>query len=472
MERKVDGERDPSPLEGARVSGVSPDPRGAEQANVPPRLGDLPPRFWVLIVLTGVGAGLGAMAMMGVLRTVQHLAFGYHSGEYSNAVEHHSDLRLVVVLAVGGLVTGVGLWIMRRFAGGTGGEPTEVVWTRTGAISLVRTLLTGALSEVSVAMGCSIGREAAPQRTGAAAGAFLAKHFSVPPEQRRLLIACGAGAGLAAVYNVPLAGALFALEIYLGTLSLPLVLPALLTTGIATAVSWITLPAHTVYSVPKLSNPTLSLMIFAIALGPVMGIASAAYVRMITWASDHRPKGKLLLVEPVVVFTALGFLAISYPLLLGNGVDLAQFAFTGSAGLLTLLALSLLKPVATGACLRSGATGGLFTPTMSFGAVLGALLGHLWVLVWPGHMTASYAIVGAAALLTAAIEAPVTGIAMTLELTHTIAVTAPILVAAVGATIVSRRLDTRSIYSARLSPSVPGPAPDCEDGPPEAPASH
>jgi CIC family chloride channel protein len=80
--------------------------------------------------------------------------------------------------------------------------------------------------------------------------------------------------------------------------------------------------------------------------------------------------------------------------------------------------------------------------------------------------------VGAAALLTAAIEAPVTGIAMTLELTHTIAVTAPILVAAVGATIVSRRLDTRSIYSARLSPSAPGPAPDCEDGPPEAPASH
>lgn len=437
---------------------MGPDRRGTEQANVSPRLADLPPRFWVMIVLTGIGAGLGAIAMMGVLRTVQHLAFSYHSGEYSTAAAHHSDLRLVVVLAVGGLVTGVGLWIMRRFAGGTGGEPTQVVWEHSGKLSLLRTVVTGALSEVSVAMGCSIGREAAPQRTGAAFGAFFGKHFSLPTEQRRLLIACGAGAGLAAVYNVPFAGALFSLEIYLGTLTLPLVLPALLTAAIATAVSWITLPAHTVYSVPTLPSPTLSLMVFAVVLGPVMGVASAGYVRAIVWASDHRPKGRLLLVEPIAVFTALGFLAISYPLLLGNGVDLAQFAFTGSAGLLVLLALSALKPLATSACLRSGATGGLFTPTMSFGAVFGALLGHLWILVWHGPSNASFAVVGAAALLTAAIEAPATGIAMTLELTRTLAVTAPILVAAVGATVVSRRLEIRSIYSGRLSPEPSGPS--------------
>jgi len=267
---------------------------------------------------------------------------------------------------------------------------------------------------------------------------------------------------------VPFAGALFTLEIYLGTLSLPLVLPALLTSGIATAVSWITLPAHTVYAVPTQPSPTVSLMVFAVLLGPVMGVASAGYVRMITWASDHRPKGRLLLVEPVVVFTALGFLAISYPLLLGNGVDLAQFAFTGSASLLTLLALSVLKPVATTACLRSGATGGLFTPTMSFGAVFGALLGHLWILMWPGPSTAGYAVVGAAALLCAAIEAPLTGIAMTLELTHTIAITAPILVVSVGATVVSRQLETLSIYSARLSPRPPSSHPpdrtDMSDG--------
>jgi len=437
---------------------VRGDRRGAEQANVATRLADLPLRFWVLSVLTGIGAGLGAMAMMAVLRTVQHLVFAYHSGEYSAAAARHSDLRLVVVLAVGGAVTGVGLWVLRHLAGGTGGEPTEVVWARTGRLYLLRTLVTGALSEVSVAMGCSIGREAAPQRSGAAVAAWLSERVSLPAEQRRLLIACGAGAGLAAVYNVPFAGALFALEIYLATLSLPLVVPALLTSGVATATAWISLPAHAVYSLPSLPSPTLSLMLFAVAAGPLLGVASAGYVRLIAWASDHRPRGWLLLVEPFVVFSGLGLLAIAYPLLLGNGVDLAQFAFTGSAGLLLLVALSALKPLATGLCLRSGATGGLFTPTLSFGAVLGALLGRLWLLVWPGPHSASFAVVGAAALLTAAIEAPATGIVMTLELTHTLAVTAPILLAAVGATIVSRHLDLRSIYSARLAPLTAGAA--------------
>jgi H+/Cl- antiporter ClcA len=101
---------------------------------------------------------------------------------------------------------------------------------------------------------------------------------------------------------------------------------------------------------------------------------------------------------------------------------------------------------------------------MSFGAVFGALLGQLWLLVWPGHESASFAVIGAAALLTAAIEAPLTGITMTLELTHTLAITAPILLAAVGANLVARRLDLRSIYSARLTPRRAAPPEDGEDG--------
>jgi len=431
---------------------MSSDPRGTEQANVPPRLADLPPRFWAMLVLTGIGAGLGAMAMMAVLRLVQHLVFSYHSGEYSAAAARHSDWRLFAVLAVGGFVTGTGLWALRRYGGGTGGEPTEIVWSRTGDLSLSRTLLTGILSEVSVALGCSLGREAAPQRTGAAAGAFVGQRFSLPAEQRRLLIACGAGAGLAAVYNVPFAGALFALEIYLATMSLPLVLPALLTSGIATAVAWLSLSPHTVYHMASLAVPTVSVAVFAVLLGPVMGVASAGYVKAITWTSDRRPKGAMLLLEPVVAFSLLGLLAFRYPLLLGNGVDLAQFAFSGSGALATLLLLSLLKPLVTAGCLRSGATGGLFTPTLSFGAVLGAALGHVWVLIWPGPFTPAYAVIGAAALLTAAIEAPATGVAMTVELTGAVAFTVPILLASVGATVVSRRLETRSIYSARLTP--------------------
>jgi CIC family chloride channel protein len=442
-----------------------PDWRGPIQANVPPRLADLPFRFWLMIGLTGIGAGLGAILMMAALRAIQHLALSYRSGEYSQHALSHGPGRLLLVLLAGGIITGVGLWLIRRYAGGTGGEPTEVVWERSGDLSLARTLITGLLSEASVALGCSIGREAAPQRTGAAAGAFFGRRFALPIEQRRLLIACGAGAGLAAVYNVPFAGALFALEIYLGTITLSLVLPALATSAIATVVAWLALPSHTVYRIPSLPNPTLSVLVFAVLAGPLLGGGSALYVRMISWASDRRPKGRLLLIQPVLAFTLLGLVALKFPLLLGNGVDLAQFAFTGSATLLVVLALTVLKPVMTALCLRSGATGGLFTPTFSFGAIAGVLLGHLWVIIWPGAWNATYPLIGAAALLVAAIEAPATGVAMAIELTHSLTATAPILLAAVGATIVARRLELRSIYSARLPATPPGPA----EPPPDRP---
>ena len=428
------------------------DPRGEEQANVPGPLRDLPPAFWGLAVLTGIGAGLGAIVMMAVLRFIQHLAFDYHSGEYSAAAAAHGPGRIVAVVAIGGLVTGVGLWLLHRSGKGTGGEPTEVVWTHRGTISVLRTLLSGALSEVTVALGGSIGREAAPQRTGAAAGALLARRSRLTAEQSALLIACGAGAGLGAVYNVPFAGALFAAEIYLGSLSLTAVVPALLTSGVATAVSWLTLPRHAVYSIPHLASPDLAIMVFALAIGLLAGLASAGYVHLIGWASDHRPRGRLLLVEPLLAFTALGLIAVRYPLLLGNGVDLAQFAFTGSGATLALLALAGLKPLVTSACLRSGAIGGLFPPTLSFGAAFGSLGGHLFLLMVPGAMTASYGMLGAVALLAAAIEAPLTGIAMMIELTHSVNLVAPMVLAAVAATLVSRRFDLRSIYSARLPP--------------------
>lgn len=434
---------------------MADDPRGLEQANVPSRLADLPRRFWIMVVLTGIAAGLGAIAMMATLRFVQHAAFAYHSGEFSAAVARVSADRTVLMLAIGGGVTGVGLWIMGRYLGGTGGEPTEVVWKRTGHLSLLRTVISGALSEFTVGMGGSIGRESAPQRIGAAAGGFLGKTFDLTDEQVYLLIACGAGAGLAAVYNAPLAGALFTTELYLGTVSLPLLLPALLTSGIGTAVAWLTLPFHSVYSFPTLPHPTASLLVFALLLGPIVGVCSAGYVWMIGWASDHRPKRWSLLVEPLAVFIVLGLIAVKYPLLLGNGVDLAQFAFTGRGILLIFIVLTTLKPLATSATLRSGASGGLFTPTLSFGAILGALLGQLWGMFWAGSPDASYAVISAAAMMAAAMEAPATAIVFMIELTNNDATMVPMLVAVVGATLVARRFNLRSIYSARLSPELP-----------------
>lgn len=234
-------------------------------------------------------------------------------------------------------------------------------------------------------------------------------------------------------------------------------LPALLSSAIATATAWITLPRQAVYSLPTLPAASISLIAFALAVGPLLGIISAGYVKMIAWASDHQPKRWLLILEPVIAFSLLGIVATQYPLLLGNGVDLAQFAFIGTAGIITLLALTVLKPLATALCLRSGATGGLFTPTLSFGAILGTLLGHLWSFFWSGTPIASYSVVSAGAMLGAAAEAPLVGAAFILELTRTSAgAMVPILIAVAGATLSSRQIDMRSIYTVRLTSTTAG----------------
>lgn len=431
------------------------DRRGRLQANV---AGGLPAArlgFWIAVIATGVLAGLGADAMMAILRFVQHGAFSYHSGSYSAAVSRHSDLRRLVVLAAGGAITGPCLWALRLSRGGTGGEPTEVVWTRSGILSLPRTLATGAVSEVSVGLGASIGREAAPQRLGAAVGYSVAGLAKLSPSQRRLLVACGAGAGLGAVYNVPFAGALFAAELYLDDLSLEFVVAALAASALATATSWVYLPRGPVYRIALPASASGSVVAFALLAGPIFGLFSAGYVRLVAWASDHRPKGRALLVEPLVVFLLLGVLAFRYPLLLGNGVDLASWAFSANRGIAMLVALGLLKPLVTAACLRSGATGGLFTPTLSTGAVLGALAGQAWLAIWPGHASPAFAVIGAGAVLAGAIEAPATAVAMTLELTRGLGVAVGVVLAATGATLVSRRIEPRSIYSARLAQIEP-----------------
>ncbi|MST33827.1 hypothetical protein GHK86_14005, partial [Acidimicrobiaceae bacterium USS-CC1] len=169
------------------------------------------------------------------------------------------------------------------------------------------------------------------------------------------------------------------------------------------------------------------------------------------YSSDHRPTGRLLLVLPVLGMAAVGLIAIGYPYVLGNGRDLAQLAMTGSVGLVGLVALSLLKPVATNLTLGSGVSGGLFTPTFSFGAVLGAFLGHAWARLWPAGDPASFAVVGAAAMLSAGMQAPVAAIAFALELTGSSdRIMVAMLVAAAGAVLTCRRFEQRSVYSARL----------------------
>lgn len=411
-------------------------------------------RFWLTVVITGIGAGLGAGVLMAILHAVQHLAYGYHEGSFQAGVARTGAGRRVAVMAGAGLLMGLGWMLLRRFTG-RGVGLSEAVWSRAGRLPFARTLANGLLQIVAVALGATLGREGAPKEAGAAIASRLSDLTGLDDAQRRLLMACGAGAGMAAVYNVPLGGALFALEVLLGAVSLPLVVPALATSAIATAVSWLLLPNRATYLVPAV-GVTVPVLVWSVLLGPVAGAVAAGYVALVGKAKAAKPTGWALVAATTATFAAIGSLAVVYPQVLGNGKDVTQMALLAGISLPTVAAVLLLRPLATAALLRGGAEGGLFTPTLTFGALLGSLLGHGWSALWPGGHVAAYAMIGAAAVLAAAMQSPLAAIALVVELTHSgLGLVVPMVLAVAGATVVCRRLQPSSIYTA-ASYSRPG----------------
>ena len=355
-----------------------PSGRGAmEQPNVTSQgAGVLTPRFWLAVVPAGVAAGLFGALMMALLFNVQYAAFGYHEGTLQYGVEHAPAVRRIVSLLVAGVLGGGAWFVLRRYTRGEPSEIDEAVCSGDGRLSFRRCLGTSVISEVVIGMGASIGREAAPKLLGGASASMLAGWAGLSGPQRRLLVACAGGAGLAAVYNVPLAGALFTAEILIGSITLPVMLPALACSWIATATAWVYLPDRVTYVGVPDYRFSGSLMTWSLLAGPVIGLVSAGYIRLIGWVSYHRASGNRVLYAPVIAFGLLGVIGIWYPQLFGNGLDMARDAFLGFGGLSLLLALSALKPLVTAMCLGSGASGGLFTPDLVDRSRAGRSAGH------------------------------------------------------------------------------------------------
>jgi chloride channel protein, CIC family len=279
----------------------------------------------------------------------------------------------------------------------------------------------------------------------------LSDRAHLSDEQRRLLVACGAGAGMAAAYGVPLGGALFALEVLRGVLALRLILPALLASAIAAGVSWLALPNAPTYVIPAFATSP-SIVCWALLAGPIAGLVSIGYVRLVALADRNRSEGWRRLVAPLGALGLLGAAAIQFPQLLGNGKDITQLAFSNEVTPLLLVTLVVLRPLSTILCLGSGVPGGLFTPSLALGALLGGVLGLAWSWIWPGVPPGLYAVLGAAAVLAATTHGPISAVILVMELTgRDRSFILPLLLVVVTATVVARTLDSRSIYDARFT---------------------
>ncbi len=405
--------------------------------------------FWGAVLLTGVGTGIGAAALTRLLDLVQH--FVWPGPNLLAAAEEGSALRHVGALLAAGVLTGLGQWALHRLSSANGIDITEAITRHAGRLPRLQTLGSALLSVIVVGMGAALGREGAPKQTGAVIANVCADRARLSDEQRRLLVACGAGAGMAAAYGVPLGGALFALEVLRGVLALRLILPALLTTATATAVSWLALPDAPTYLIPAYPS-SAAVVCWACVAGPVAGLVSVGYIRLVAWADRRKPRGRSRLFMPTLALGVLGIASIGYPQLLGNGRDIAQLAFTNQVAPLLLVTLLVLRPLATVLCLGSGVPGGLFTPTLALGAMLGGVLGIPWSWVWPGVPPGLFAVLGAAAVLAATTHGPISAVVLMMELTgRDRSFILPLIVAVVTATVIARTLDARSIYDARFT---------------------
>ncbi len=392
---------------------------------------------------------MSAAVLTRLLELVQHAA--WPGPNLLDAARQAGAGHHVWVLLAAGLLTGGFQVVLRRLTSGNGIEITEAISLHAGRMPALRTLGSAVLSILVVGMGASLGREGAPKQAGAVIANEMSNRAHLSDEQRRLLVACGAGAGMAAAYGVPLGGALFALEVLRGVLALRLILPALLASTISTAISWLALPDAPTYVIPAYST-TPSVVCFALVAGPAAGVVAVVYVKLVAWADRNKPTGWRRLIAPLVGLGAVGAASIPFPQLLGNGKDIAELAFTNQVTPLLLAVLLILRPLATVMCLGSGVPGGLFTPSLALGALFGGLLGYVWSLAWPGAPPGLFAVLGAGAVLAATTHGPISAVVLVMELTgRDRSFIVPLIVTVVTATTIARTLDARSIYDARFT---------------------
>ena len=416
-------------------------------------------RLAAVTVGVGIGAGLGGMLLALLLHGLQHFAYGYSmhvligSQSFLQGVTASTPARRVLVLLACGGVAGLGWWAVYRW-----GRPLvgidKAIKADDPRMPVATTLAHALLQIVTVALGSPLGREVAPREVGATFAGWLSRRSGLSAQESRIMVACGAGAGLAAVYNVPLGGALFVLEVLLGSFAPAMAIPALLSSVIAATVAWIGLGDDSQYSVPHFQL-SYALVAWSIVIGPLLGLLAYGFSRLTAAARAQAPRDWRLLPCCLLAFGLIGLIAIPYPQLLGNGKGPIQLGFDDGVGLPLAATLLLLKLAAITSSLRAGAQGGLLTPGMTIGALLSIIAGSVWNSFCPAVPLGMYAIVGAAAFLAAAMRMPITAIVLAVEFTHVDHdYLVPVLFAVTGSTLALRLCIRR--FEAVLAPATTG----------------
>jgi CIC family chloride channel protein len=456
-------------------------PASPSDLSVPPASGSTAPvrdndRRVSLLVLCGLALIIGVMTGFGAVALRLLIGFfhnAFYNGTFSiwydaNISEGVSRFGNWVLLSpvLGGLVV---VFLVERFAPEAKGhgvpEVMDSIFYKHGNIRGQVAVIKSLASALSIGSGAAVGREGPIIQIGAALGSAFSQAIKLSTSQKITLLSAGAGAGIAATFNTPLGGVLFALEILLPEVSNRTFLPVVVATGAATTIGRILIgpdPAFVVPGIQLLLGPVIGLQeaIAFVLLGILCGVAAWAFIRLLVIMEDGFPKlpGGVY-VQNMIGMTMVGLMMVllthffGHPYVDGVGYGVIQSTLDNkmtAAGLLALL--FVLKMLATTISLGCGASGGIFSPSL----YLGATLGGAFALVVGGYfphsgLTApSAAIVGMAAMVGAGTGGVMTAIVMIFEMTRDYAIIVPVIVAVAIAAGIRRALISETIYTVKL----------------------
>ena len=423
-----------------------------------------------LALIVGVMTGFGAVALRALIGLF-HNAF--YNGAFSiwydaNVSEGPSRFGDWVFLSpvLGGLVV---VFLVQRFAPEAKGhgvpEVMDAVFYKRGNIRGQVAIIKSLASALSIGSGAAVGREGPIIQIGAALGSAFSQAIKLSTWQKITLLAAGAGAGIAATFNTPLGGVLFALEILLPEVSNRTFLPVVIATGAATTIGRILIGPDPAFVVPDIQMSLAQALglqeaIAFVVLGALCGVASWAFIRLLVVMEDGFPKlpGNAY-TQNIIGMAAVGLMmvtlthAFGHPYVDGVGYGVIQSTLDNKmtyAGLLALL--FVLKMLATTISLGCGASGGIFSPSLYLGATLGGAFALVVGMAFPhaGLTVPSAAIVGMAAMVGAGTGGVMTAIVMVFEMTRDYAIIVPVIVGVAVAAGIRRTLIGETIYTIKL----------------------
>ena len=406
----------------------------------------------IAALVVGAGTGLGAVVFIWLLGQIEQVTAW--AGTFA------SPFGLIAIMVVAGLIVGflVGNWALEAKGHGVP-EVMEAVALRNGRIRARVAAIKVMASSMTIGVGGSAGREGPIVQVGSALGSVLGQKLRLSSDELRTLVACGAAAGIAATFNAPIAGAIFALEVILGRFTVRYFGSVVLSAVAGSVVSRIFLSGEAMFSVPSYPLNHLGEIPIYLVLSVVVAFAAVLFIRVLYKAEDVFDEWNVPLAYKAAIGMGLTAIIALVPHgegeILGSGVHFigAAIADNFEIPLATMAVLFVLKLLATTATLGSGNSGGVFAPALFMGAIVGGMVGTVAHQLWPSVAAnpGAYAIVGMAAMFSASARAPITAILIVFEMSGDYQLILPLMMATVLATLIAERLFKESIYTLKLA---------------------